>query len=80
MNAGIVLLLMVLGLLLASWLLAVAITNWHIHRWWGIRHMRHYVHTSVLMRSHSTSTLMGIPYQPTEEELQYIDDVRDGKA
>ena len=80
MNAGVILLLAILGLLLASWLLAIAIQNWHVHRWWGIRHMRYFVYTNMIMRSHVTGTIAGIPYQPTEEELQYIDDVREGKA
>ena len=80
MDAWVILLLLVLGLLLVAWLLAFAVVNWHIHRWWGIRHVRYYVYTNLIMRSHATSTIIGIGYKPTEEELQYIDDVRDGKA
>lgn len=80
MNAWVILLLLVLGLLLVAWLLALAITHWHIHRWWGIRHMRYFAYTNLIMNSHRTSTIAGVHYQPTEEELQYIDDVREGKA
>ena len=71
-------LLAVLGVLVIP--MAFAITNHRPHTWWGIRHIRYYRLTNLIMGSHAHGTVAGVPYKPTEEELQYIDDVREGKA
>lgn len=70
--------LAVLGVLVFA--MAFAITNHRPHTWWGIRHIRYYRLANLIMGSHAHGTIAGIPYKPTEEELQYIDDVREGKA
>ena len=79
-EGGVWLVVFIVALLAVAWVLASLIVNFRAHTWWGVRHFRYSAYTNLIMRTHVASRISGVPYQPTEEELEYIDDVREGRA
>ena len=80
LEGGVWWVLFIVGLFAVAWVLAILIVNFRAHTWWGVRHFRYSAYTNLIMHTHMASRVSGVPYQPTEEELEYIDDVREGRA